>query len=237
MRARTAGQKIARMAHPVARDTDLIPISAAARLLGVSVSSLRAWAAAGRVPHERTPGGHRRFDRAVLREWMEARGARVPEHDPSHPVHLVPGRITPRPRAAAAIGQAAPRIADEATALVADGRPRSRRMSTALRARLLEQAETLARALATGDLAPCIREAEWRAFRDGAADVPATRPMGEARALARAAERAAADAGLEGDDLATCCEALDRLTAHAAAGLAAGRRSRRSIRSGQRHAA
>jgi excisionase family DNA binding protein len=237
LRARTAGQKIARMAHPVARDTDLIPISAAARLLGVSVSSLRAWAAAGRVPHERTPGGHRRFDRAVLREWMEARGARVPEHDPSHPVHLVPGRITPRPRAAAAIGQAAPRIADEATALVADGRPRSRRMSTALRARLLEQAETLARALATGDLAPCIREAEWRAFRDGAADVPATRPMGEARALARAAERAAAAAGLEGDDLATCCEALDRLTAHAAAGLAAGRRSRRSIRSGQRHAA
>lgn len=237
MRARTAGQKIARMAHPVARDTDLIPISAAARLLGVSVSSLRAWAAAGRVPHERTPGGHRRFDRAVLREWMEARGARVPEQDPSHPVHLVPGRITPRPRAAAAIGQAAPRIADEATALVADGRPRSRRMSTALRARLLEQAETLARALATGDLAPCIREAEWRAFRDGAADVPATRPMGEARALARAAERAAAAAGLEGDDLATCCEALDRLTAHAAAGLAAGRRSRRSIRSGQRHAA
>ena len=204
------------MAHPVARDTDLIPISAAARLLGVSVSSLRAWAVAGRVPHERTPGGHRRFDRAVLHEWMEARGARMPDHDPSHPVHLVPGRITPRPRAAAAIGQAAARIADEATALVADGRPRSRRMSTALRARLLEQANALARALATGDLAPCVREA---------------------RALARAAERAAAAAGLEGDDLATCCEALDRLTAHAAAGLAAGRRSRRSIRSGQRHAA
>ncbi|MGB1712200.1 MAG: helix-turn-helix domain-containing protein [Miltoncostaeaceae bacterium] len=183
------------MAHPAARDTDLLPVSAAARLLGVSVSSLRAWAAAGRVPHERTPGGHRRFDRAILREWMEARGARVPDHDPSHPVHLVPGRITPRPRAAAAIDRAAPRIADEATALVADGHPRSRRMSTTLRARLLEQADALAHSLATGDLAPCIREAEWRAFRDGAADVPAARPMGEARALARAVERAAASAG------------------------------------------
>ena len=225
------------MEHPAARDTDLLPVSAAARLLGVSVSSLRAWAAAGRVPHERTPGGHRRFDRAVLREWMEARGVRVPKHDPAHPVHLVPGRITPRPRAAAAIDRAAPRIADEATALVADGRPRSRRMSTALRARLLEQAEALAHALATGDLAPCIREAEWRAFRDGAADVPAARPMGEARALARAVERAAASAGLDGDDQATCREALDRLTAHAAAGLAAGRRSRHATRNGHRHAA
>ena len=225
------------MEHPAARDTDLLPVSAAARLLGVSVSSLRAWAAAGRVPHERTPGGHRRFDRAVLREWMQARGARVPEHAPAHPVHLVPGRITPRPRAAAAIDRAAPRIADEATALVADGRPRSRRMSAALRARLLEQAVALARALATGDLAPCIREAEWRAFRDGAADVPAARPMGEARALARAVERAAASAGLAGDDQATCREALDRLTAHAAAGLAAGRRSRHATRNGHRHAA
>ena len=223
------------MAHPAARDTDLLPVSAAARLLGVSVSSLRAWAAAGRVPHERTPGGHRRFDRAVLREWMEARGARVPEDDPSHPLHLVPGRITPRPRAAAAIDRAAPRIADEATALVADGRPRSRRMSTTLRARLQEQADALAHSLATGDLAPCIGEAEWRAFRDGAADVPASRPMGEARALARAVERAVASAGLDGDDQAACREALDRLTAHAAAGLAAGRRSRHATRNGHRH--
>ena len=45
-----------------AKAPQLLSVSAAARLLGVSSSSLRAWAAAGRVPHVRTPGGHRRFE-------------------------------------------------------------------------------------------------------------------------------------------------------------------------------
>lgn len=36
----------------------------AAQVLGVSAGTVRAWAAAGRLPHRRTAGGHRRFPRA-----------------------------------------------------------------------------------------------------------------------------------------------------------------------------
>jgi excisionase family DNA binding protein len=52
---------------------DWLPISEAARALGVSPSTLRGWAAGGRVPHVRTAGGHRRFHRAVLAEWVAGR--------------------------------------------------------------------------------------------------------------------------------------------------------------------
>ena len=52
---------------------DWLPISEAARALGVSPSTLRGWAAEGRVPHVRTAGGHRRFHRAVLAEWVAGR--------------------------------------------------------------------------------------------------------------------------------------------------------------------
>jgi putative resolvase len=39
-----------------------VPISEAARILGVSVDTLRRWEAAGKIQVERTPGGHRRYD-------------------------------------------------------------------------------------------------------------------------------------------------------------------------------
>ena len=58
-----------------ATEPRLLTVSAAARLLGVSSSSLRAWAAAGRVPHVRTPGGHRRFELDELVRWLSERGA------------------------------------------------------------------------------------------------------------------------------------------------------------------
>jgi len=49
-----------------------LTISEAADALGVSVSTLRAWASDGRVPHVTTNGGHRRFNRQVLRTWVAA---------------------------------------------------------------------------------------------------------------------------------------------------------------------
>lgn len=45
---------------------DWIPLGAASRMLGVDPATLRRWAAAGRVESYRTPGGHRRFSRAVV---------------------------------------------------------------------------------------------------------------------------------------------------------------------------
>lgn len=62
-----------------------LPISSAARALGVSPSTLRAWAEEGRVPHVRTAGGHRRFNADELAEWLagDARAhAPRPERSP-----------------------------------------------------------------------------------------------------------------------------------------------------------
>ncbi|BDG61815.1 hypothetical protein caldi_29050 [Caldinitratiruptor microaerophilus] len=44
-----------------------VSIGKAARELGVSAETLRRWEAAGKIRAERTPGGHRRYDLAVLR--------------------------------------------------------------------------------------------------------------------------------------------------------------------------
>lgn len=44
----------------------------AARYLGISDSTLRRWADAGRVGHRRTLGGQRRFERAELDRVLEA---------------------------------------------------------------------------------------------------------------------------------------------------------------------
>ncbi len=62
-----------------------LPISSAARALGVSPSTLRAWAEEGRVPHVRTAGGHRRFNADELAEWLAAHArahAPRPERSP-----------------------------------------------------------------------------------------------------------------------------------------------------------
>ena len=43
--------------------TDLIPIGEAAKLLGVSVDTVRRWEGRGYIAAVRTPTGQRRFDR------------------------------------------------------------------------------------------------------------------------------------------------------------------------------
>jgi excisionase family DNA binding protein len=45
----------------------IVGISEAAEVLGVSVSTLRRWEAAGELTAEHTAGGHRRYDLAKLR--------------------------------------------------------------------------------------------------------------------------------------------------------------------------
>jgi excisionase family DNA binding protein len=53
-------------------------LSAAARMLGIHPSTLRAWADRGEVPSQRTAGGHRRFKRADLEVWAAARRTSQP---------------------------------------------------------------------------------------------------------------------------------------------------------------
>ncbi|MCG8588225.1 MAG: cobalamin-dependent protein [Proteobacteria bacterium] len=47
-------------------DTELISPRVAARILGVTPSSVKRWANEGRLPCVRTPGGHRRFERHAV---------------------------------------------------------------------------------------------------------------------------------------------------------------------------
>ncbi len=48
---------------------DVITLPAAARLLGVGPTTLKRWSDQGRIPHTRTPGGHRRFLRSVIMDF------------------------------------------------------------------------------------------------------------------------------------------------------------------------
>ncbi len=48
---------------------EVITLPAAARLLGVGPTTLKRWSDQGRLPHTRTPGGHRRFLRSVVLDF------------------------------------------------------------------------------------------------------------------------------------------------------------------------
>jgi len=48
---------------------EVITLPVAARLLGVGPTTLKRWSDQGRLPHTRTPGGHRRFLRSVITDF------------------------------------------------------------------------------------------------------------------------------------------------------------------------
>jgi excisionase family DNA binding protein len=50
--------------------SDWLSIRQASRLLGVHISTVREWADAGAFPSYRTPGGHRRFSRVDLEQFL-----------------------------------------------------------------------------------------------------------------------------------------------------------------------
>ncbi len=60
---------------------DLLPIGDAARLLGVSIETLRRWDRGGRISSVRTLGGHRRFRHGDIGYTAQAN---VAEYDPRH---------------------------------------------------------------------------------------------------------------------------------------------------------
>lgn len=50
--------------------SDWLSLGEAAALLGVHPTTLRHWADQGDLPSQRTPGGHRRFQRRVVEQWL-----------------------------------------------------------------------------------------------------------------------------------------------------------------------
>lgn len=62
------------VARVTTKDNVMLTTKDAARLLGISTSTLRRWCDKGiDVPHWRTPTGQRRFPARELRGWMEGR--------------------------------------------------------------------------------------------------------------------------------------------------------------------
>jgi excisionase family DNA binding protein len=207
-------------------DSPLLSVSAAARLLGVSSSSLRAWAAAGRVPHVRTPGGHRRFELDELVRWLAERGG-APPAPQSRLQELVPTRLEAMPETAQALATTAPAVLEAFEDELGRTRAGALRPSSARQTRVLAALESLSEALASGDLADCYRDAEWEGFRNGASGQPGDAPVTEALALRRAVDRVLGpELADRTDDLRAVERALDRMAVRVAAGYADGVRCR-----------
>jgi excisionase family DNA binding protein len=73
-----------------------LTLGEASRFLGVDESTLRGWADAGRIPAFRTPGGHRRFSRAALEQFLEEgrkTSEKLADMIGPHADRLVPGAL------------------------------------------------------------------------------------------------------------------------------------------------
>ena len=68
--------------------------AAAARALGVGVSSIKRWTNEGELEAVRTPGGHRRYTAESLREFAALRGIRTDLLPPSAQPAFLPADIT-----------------------------------------------------------------------------------------------------------------------------------------------
>jgi excisionase family DNA binding protein len=210
-----------------AKTPQLLSVSAAALLLGVSSSSLRAWAAAGRVPHVRTPGGHRRFELDELVRWLAERGGAPPAPVPRSG-ELVPTRVEPMPAVAGALRERTDAVVAAFEQELDHGRgPASQRAPAGRRSRVLAAVESLADALERGDLGDCYGEAEWEGFRHGASGQPGDAVVTEALAVRRAVDRELHPvcAGRPLDQRALE-RALDRMAVRVASGYAEGVRCR-----------
>lgn len=216
------------------RQETLLSVSSAARLLGVSASSLRAWAAGGKVPHRRTAGGHRRFLKSDLEQWLAERGAELPQ-PPARPPELVASRTLPLEEVAERIRQTVPELLDAADSSDAPGAGSSRRRrARRRRGRLETQVEGLAIGIAAGDLGRYLREAEWNGFRHGASGSPGEGPIGDALCLRWAVDRVVAPelAGRPTAELRSLQRTMDRLVVRVASGMAEGLQARRRAADG-----
>jgi excisionase family DNA binding protein len=51
--------------------SEWVSLGEAAQIVGVHPATIRKWAEQGELPFRRTPGGHRRFRRSDLNQWLE----------------------------------------------------------------------------------------------------------------------------------------------------------------------
>src|SRR5881409_1709277 len=61
-----------------ANEPDWLTLGQAAKYLGMAQSTIRKWSDTGRLPAFYTPGGHRRYRRADLDQFLERGGAAAP---------------------------------------------------------------------------------------------------------------------------------------------------------------
>ena len=54
-------------------DSEWVSLGEAAEIIGVHPATIRNWAERGELPYRRTPGGHRRFRRNDLQQWLASR--------------------------------------------------------------------------------------------------------------------------------------------------------------------
>lgn len=183
-----------RMGH----DRAWLPISAAARALGVSTSTLRAWAAEGQVPHVRTAGGHRRFDPDELADWLTARPAPgTPREERS--THIAPSRA-----AADVLEHRAAEIAARADAAFGLGADQRR----AARGWVL----VVAQALRTGRMADALERAGAHGRAHGLAGSSAQATMAGALAVERAVDDVLAGEALPPEERDHVDAVLRRMT-------------------------
>lgn len=164
------------------QDRAWLPISGAARALGVSTSTLRSWAADGRVPHVRTAGGHRRFNPDALAEWLAERP------DPGMPREERSTALAPAPNLAAVLVSRADRIAQLADRdLSAVGGPAFQRLPGLERRRAAaDWVMVVADALRTGRLGEGLEQARAYGHAHGAAGSSAEDALAGAMAMGRA---------------------------------------------------
>lgn len=202
-----------------------LSVSAAARALGVSPSTLRLWASDGRVPHVRTAGGHRRFDPEALRQWLARQPARA-----TRPGRRANVQLATSPAIADALRARADRIADivetlvEGPAEVAYRRlPRTER-----RAVVRSWVDMLADAFQSGSLAEALERSETYGRGHGLAGSSAEITLGGSLALERAMDRALAE-GTEPppeEDRLEAIAAMSQMTVRVATAWAAAVASR-----------
>ena len=197
-----------------------LSVSAAARALGVSPSTLRLWASEGRVPHVRTAGGHRRFDPEALRQWLArqpARSARPPRQG-SMQIGVAAG-IAEVLRARADRVSVAVETRVEGPAEAA-----YRRLPPAERRAVVRAwVDALADAFQSGSLADALERAETYGRGHGLAGSSAEVTLGGSLALERAMDRALAapPAPLSDDRRREVVAAMSQLTVRVATAWAA----------------
>ncbi|WP_217922295.1 MerR family transcriptional regulator [Miltoncostaea oceani] len=166
-----------------------LSVSAAARALGVSPSTLRLWASEGRVPHVRTAGGHRRFDPEALRQWLARQPAR-----PTRPPRPAPSQI-PASATLADVLRARADLVSEAVEALVEGPAEAayRRLPpTERRGVVRAWVDALADGFATGSLNEALERAETYGRGHGLAGSSAEVTLGGSLALERAMDRALA---------------------------------------------